>query len=613
MMLKNLSRWPNKKYLNIWVVKDIASPMGTKMLGYAYYPAPDWDLFPFVDGIVVAHDAFGTTNQFSNGHISQTPTHELGHWLNLYHTFEGCDTVCDANSGKPANTPGDNCSNTGDLCCDTPPQLMHWDQTPGINTCPDGPPDLPDPIESYMSYSGEGVWNWFTSDQWARMLASLNVLRPELVAQNGCADCQECIEPPADMTAWWAFDEVFGTIVDDIAGYVNDQGILVNGARLMANGKVNSALELDGLDDYVEVQDSPALNFGTGDLSMDAWIKLDPNNTGIRRILNKRASDSSMQGYSLFISNGELNLQLADNLSSISFNTGIHITDGLWHFLAVTVDRDNTSGLIFYVDGMNVGVFDPTPVSGSLTNTSPLVLGQQAPSDTGCLKGSLDEVELFNRVLSNGEIQQIFQAESGGKCKPSYRIIDDMEAYDNACNRIYYTWLDGYGHMDDPSCGITFYPGNNTGSKVGNLTSPYAEQILVHGDTQSMPMVYDNSINPFYSETSREWPMQQTWPRAGLDTLTLWFRGDPFNAPDTIYLVVQDSTGQSTVVSHSDQTIITTGNWEQWDVPLSWFTGVNLNEIKKMVIGFGSRTSPTVGSRGKLYIDDIQLRRSTNP
>ncbi|UCD50706.1 MAG: hypothetical protein JSW27_24690, partial [Phycisphaerales bacterium] len=71
----------------------------------------------------------------------------------------------------------------------------------------------------------------------------------------------------------------------------------------------------------------------------------------------------------------------------------------------------------------------------------------------------------------------------------AYAVIDDMERYDDDENRIYDTWLDGWV--------------NETGSTVGYLEAPFAEQTIVNGGIQSMPLAYDNSAAPFYSEAER--------------------------------------------------------------------------------------------------------------
>jgi len=102
-----------------------------------------------------------------------------------------------------------------------------------------------------------------------------------------------------------------------------------------------------------------------------------------------------------------------------------------------------------------------------------------------------------------------------------YLNVDDFESYDDFDNRIFLTWIDGYG---SPSQGI---PGNGTGSTVGNLDEPYAEQTIVHEGTQSMPMDYNNLELPYHSETERTWDLPEDWTRHAVKALTLYFRGYP--------------------------------------------------------------------------------------
>jgi len=87
------------------------------------------------------------------------------------------------------------------------------------------------------------------------------------------------------------------------------------------------------------------------------------------------------------------------------------------------------------------------------------------------------------------------------------------------------------------------------------------------------------------------------------------------NAPEAFYVAVEDIAKHLKVVSNPDPVLISTGAWEQWQIPLSTFTsaGVNLSSIKKVVIGVGDRNSPKVGGVGKLYIDDIRVTRIATP
>ena len=60
---------------------------------------------------------------------------------------------------------------------------------------------------------------------------------------------------------------------------------------------------------------------------------------------------------------------------------------------------------------------------------------------------------------------------------------------------------------------------------VGYLQAPFAEQTIVHGGKQSMPLEYDNVKTPYYSEATRDLGTAQDWTGNGATHLDLWFRG----------------------------------------------------------------------------------------
>ncbi|UCD52731.1 MAG: discoidin domain-containing protein [Phycisphaerales bacterium] len=91
-----------------------------------------------------------------------------------------------------------------------------------------------------------------------------------------------------------------------------------------------------------------------------------------------------------------------------------------------------------------------------------------------------------------------------------YALVDDFESYDDDDNPIFETWIDGWV--------------NETGSMVGYLEAPFAEQTIVHGGGQSMPLSYENTAAPFYSEAEYDLGVQN-WARNGADTLRLFVQG----------------------------------------------------------------------------------------
>jgi hypothetical protein len=102
-----------------------------------------------------------------------------------------------------------------------------------------------------------------------------------------------------------------------------------------------------------------------------------------------------------------------------------------------------------------------------------------------------------------------------------YLVVEDFESYtDDSPNRIFQTWLDGFGYTEPK-----VVEGNGTGSIIGNAAPPFAERTIVHGGRQAMPMDYNNTLPPYYSEAERTWSTPQDWTGNGGDTLQLFFHG----------------------------------------------------------------------------------------
>lgn len=224
---------------------------------------------------------------------------------------------------------------------------------------------------------------------------------------------ERCVTPPDSMVAWWTLDEPSGIIAHDRSGF-NNSGTYFNGP-LPTAGMVAGGLQFDGVNDYVEVPDHPELNFGSGNISFDAWIRT-TDSVGAHDLVDKRTSATAVLGYSFFLNNGKLSLQLADGLFT-NYTSPLFVADGRWHHIAVTVDRDDHKGIIFYIDGVPAQYGDPTTHQGSLNNTGSLRIGSQSFSVSYVFEGSLDEIELFNRVITQTEIVSIMNAGSAGKCK----------------------------------------------------------------------------------------------------------------------------------------------------------------------------------------------------
>jgi len=252
---------------------------------------------------------------------------------------------------------------------------------------------------------------------------------------HSCVCNNNCVGAPDGLDHWWPFDETSGTSAQDIAGGRTgntNPGPIGGTGPASAAGMVNNAFEFNGSSTFVEVPDGPGtLSYGNpGDnFSIDAWVMVQPrDSSGLLPIVDKRVEiGDSVSGYELFLSDGRLGLQMADAIGSghscrpgstctnyISPSTNPSIADGFWHLVAVTVQRPSVVNL--YVDG--IVVLTSTPRMGSFNN-APLLIASGYPIAVTkpYFKGWIDELEIFNRALTLGEVQEIVNAGSAGKCK----------------------------------------------------------------------------------------------------------------------------------------------------------------------------------------------------
>jgi hypothetical protein len=228
-----------------------------------------------------------------------------------------------------------------------------------------------------------------------------------------------CVPAPPGMIAWYRFDETTGTVANDFPNVGPPGPAALIGGPAHVPGRVAHGLSFDGIDDYAE--DGPAKNVGTGDFSVDMWIKVAPGHAAVQRvILDKRTTAQGPRGYHLILNNGSPLLQMADGGWTNYPSNLPSIADGNWHFLAVTVRRGSSTGIRWYLDGVSSQQGNPTLRMGTLSTDARLRIGRRSAGmagGEGWFRGVLDELEIFNRVLTTAELNGIYQAGPAGKCR----------------------------------------------------------------------------------------------------------------------------------------------------------------------------------------------------
>lgn len=227
---------------------------------------------------------------------------------------------------------------------------------------------------------------------------------------------QECTPTPPGLISWWTAN---GDANDHSS---ENHGTLQNGA-LFASGIVDQAFLLDGIDDYVNVPPDKNLDIENA-ITIDAWIK--PTKGGVT-ILDKTGFGDSAN-YRFFLGLADLPTD-----SRLGFWNGSKYVIGTnsipinqFSHVAITLLPDSgidaRSILKIYINGeldsIHSTEFGPT-------NNGPLRIGSDIIGRY--FEGIIDEVGIFNRELSQSEIQNIYNAGPMGKCPPILGFFGPLE------------------------------------------------------------------------------------------------------------------------------------------------------------------------------------------
>jgi len=211
-----------------------------------------------------------------------------------------------------------------------------------------------------------------------------------------------------DLVLYLPFDEEAPT-AQDASGQGND-GTLVGGPTWVRNGVSHGALQFDGVDDYIDCGDAESLQFGTGDFTIEAWVKTSTKFTAMAIV----SSGSYGPGY------GCCGLEIdGSNVAQAYYMS----RDAQGNHQYRTRDGAMTLPPLGPVQPVN-GMADPDGhfmLQGNdasalvISNSDPLFVGAHSPKPTSLFQGLIDEVRIYRRALSPAEIGAHYDAHKAAR------------------------------------------------------------------------------------------------------------------------------------------------------------------------------------------------------
>lgn len=215
------------------------------------------------------------------------------------------------------------------------------------------------------------------------------------------------VNPDSGLTtglqAYWRFDETNGAVAADSSGNGRNAA-LANGATF-APGQIRNGLELDGVDDLASFN-AMALS----QLTVTAWIRADSQGDSTTpRVL-------AMPGYNIRIRRDTASTTNCVAIESQRSTTsgewrspGDVVSDGAWYHIAVSYDSASTDNdPLFYVNGVLQQTLERSaPVGTQTSNAGTGYIGNTSALNRSW-DGRIDEMRIYNRILSAAEVQRIF-------------------------------------------------------------------------------------------------------------------------------------------------------------------------------------------------------------
>jgi MSHA biogenesis protein MshQ len=259
-----------------------------------------------------------------------------------------------------------------------------------------------------------------TSDYWTGTIDDFRIYDGELsdadiAALASTPPIDNCGPPQA--VAYYAMEEAsWGAVIDQIGGY---NGTAFNGANTVGNATCRYG-EFDGVNDYVEIPHSPALN-GTGALTYVAYIRPD-SWTGVDQIIAKsvHGGGSGRAQMGIFSEGGVFKGRAETAAGRYEITAALPATAGDWVQVALVFDG---TSLTLYQDAVVVASTNFTSTTLN-QNTDPVNISKRVGSNEYYFDGLIDEVRIYTQALTGQDILDLYNSITPCPLNPALEYIE---------------------------------------------------------------------------------------------------------------------------------------------------------------------------------------------
>lgn len=251
------------------------------------------------------------------------------------------------------------------------------------------------------------------------------------------------------LQAYWSFD---GNFLDAIAGFHGEARGTEPIPFVAGKTGFGQAIQLNGADQFVEVTGGSEddLEFPGGSMSIAAWFKVTTFDTDWQALIAKGEGSN----WRVARSGATLQMSYAGGIGDVTGAT--EITDTNWHHLVAITDATGAAfATAIYIDGVLDGTVEGEPVLAE--NTSRVMIGENPEARNREWEGELDDIAIWDRVLTEQEITQLYAGGAGlaiGTLLPAPATPIVVSAFRQTLEELTLEVSDREGAVVDPASAV---------------------------------------------------------------------------------------------------------------------------------------------------------------